>query len=115
MSTPNRGPIAAVDFAITPSMIDARGKFWGAFDHDETEMSAMWIVRFMQEMGAWLSFSIAEIDAFYSNALAQYSNVARRFNFNRLIEPNTSFYIERGHVYEGGGWIVLGDDGKYRH
>lgn len=114
MSMSNRGPIAAVDFAITPSMIDARGKLWGAFDHDETETSAMWVVRYMQDIGAWLSFTHADIEQFYNDVRARYGNTPEPFKFNRLINPGNMFYILRGIIPEGGGWIVLCDDGKYR-
>ncbi len=36
------------------------------------------------------------------------------FPLFRLTEPGRAFYIERGWVEEGGGWVERGEDGLYR-
>ena len=104
-------------FKIQPEDIDASCHFFGAFDHTETEISAMWIIRFMQKRGAgWVPFTKEEIQAFYAEKHPD------NFSFNRLIEPEhvsqnlaKAFAGEiQSRIPKGGGWIVVGDDGKYR-
>jgi hypothetical protein len=113
MTTENihdRGPIAEPTFTIEPSMIDVSKHFWDAFDNSETEVSARWIVRFMQEFGHWVPFSLVDLEEFYHRSRP----ATESFEFNRLVEPQWVFFIRRGRVLEGGGWVVRGEDGLYR-
>ncbi len=89
-----------------PEDIDASAHLWGAFAHCETEVSAGWLVRFAQERGnGWEPFTYADINAFYERG-----GKLKGFTLNRLAEPGTAFYIKRGNVLEGGGWITKDGD-----
>jgi hypothetical protein len=111
-SIPNRGAIAAPDFSIQPAAIDTRHHFYDAFGHDMSEVSARWIVLFMQEKGSWQPFSQDEIDAYYHRR-----HRSESFKFNRLVEPQL-VDVYHGSIGEkapeGGGFVVLGKDGLYR-
>jgi hypothetical protein len=113
----NRIVVDARSFHIQPEDIDASKHLFGAFGNAETEISAGWIVRFLQVRGqGWVPFSREEIEAFY----AQYQKDG--FTFNRLIEPefvppNLARAFAGFHdtpIPEGGGWIMVGTDEKYR-
>jgi hypothetical protein len=108
VNAPNRGPTVEGDYAIAPAMIRADEALMDSFDHMETEISAGWVCRFMQERGAWVAFTREEIDAFYQRQFP-----GARFGFNRLVDAGTA-RSWRGSYPAGGGWVVLGDDGKYR-
>jgi hypothetical protein len=104
------------NFPITPEHIDASQHLFDAFDNQETEISAGWIIRFMQAREAgWMPFTMEEIEAFYSKKFSD------GFRFNRLVEPQmippSLVRAFAGHfdplVPAGGGWIILGDDKKY--
>lgn len=106
------------NFKVQPDDIDASTRhLWNAFDHSETETSAGWIIRFLQERGlGWAPFSHNEIEAYYSK-----SGKFTGFSFNRLINPEmvppslarafAGYYDKR--IPKGGGWIIKGDDDKY--
>jgi len=72
-------------YPIKPSMIDTSDHFWDAFGHSETEVSARWIVRFVQQRGGddWRPFTYAEIDGFYRK-----KGRHDGFAFNRLLREN---------------------------
>ncbi len=106
---PDRGPIASFDFRISPKMIDTTDHFWGAFNNGETEFSARVIVRLMQAKGGWSAFSLKELAKVHD----PHTHIDT-FPLHRLMEPGRAFYIERGWVEEGGGWVVRGEDGLYR-
>jgi hypothetical protein len=104
------------NFPIQPHQIDASEHLFDSFDHNETEASAGWIVRFMQERGqGWAPFTFEEINAFYSR---RHTN---RFTFNRLIDPqmvppSLARAFAGYHdplVPAGGGWVIKDNDGKY--
>jgi hypothetical protein len=107
---PERGPLAEPNHHITPTMIDIGDHLWGAFGHGGTEISANYIVRMMQRFGDWRPFSIEDIERVYH----EHRPAHECFQFNRLVEPGWAFYILRGRVEEGGGWVVRGEDGLYR-
>lgn len=92
----------ADSFHIQPKDINTPpgGHFWDAFGENETEVSARYIVRLCQRKGGWHPFTKEEIEKLYNEA--GYKN----FEFNRLIEPGMAFYIQKGRVPEGGGWII---------
>lgn len=107
--------IAESQYPIQPQDIDASRHFSDAFDHMETEISAGWVIRFLQERGlGWEPFTREQIEAFYSKKHQD------GFLFNRLVEPEmVPPSLARGfsghfdaRVPVGGGWIVL-EDGKY--
>lgn len=82
-------------FQIQPDDIDANEHFWNAFDNNETEISAAWIVRLCQERGGWVPFTDDEMEAYYNRGGHQ------NFRFSQLLDNR-------------GRWVVKGDDGKYR-
>ena len=101
---------------VQPKDINASQHLWDAFDHMETEVSAGYIVRLCQEGGEWVPFTREEIEEFYGRS------GHHGFCFNRLVEPEmvpTSLArafagYHDAPVPKGGGWVVLGGDGKYR-
>ena len=104
-------------YSIQPEDINTSQRFWDAFDHLETEVSAWWIVRLLQERGCgWVPFTREEIQTLYS------SRYKDRFSFNRLIEaemvPPDLARAFAGHhdplVPVGGGWVVCDDNGVHR-
>ncbi|MEX0649401.1 MAG: hypothetical protein WD200_00175 [Candidatus Andersenbacteria bacterium] len=104
------------DFPIQPDHIDGSRHLWNAFDHTETEVSAGWIIRFLQERGkSWAPFTYGEINAFYSREHKD------GFTFNRLINvemvpPNLARAFAGHHddpVPRGGGWILEDADGYH--
>jgi len=130
---------AEEDYPIQPQDIDASRHFFDAFDNMETEISAGWIIRFMQQRGTgWQPFTQDEIDVHYNRKFSGH------FPFNRLVEaesvlarPAEEFgrvlehvsicrntnptvaaisYAMEDHrpekVEVGGGWVIL-RDGKY--
>ena len=50
--------------AIKPSDIDTSQHFWDAFGNRETEISALWIVRFCQDRNSWEPFTYDELNSF---------------------------------------------------
>ena len=113
-----RSIITAVEnFPIKPEHIDASNHMYESFNHMETEVSAGWIVRFMQSRGTgWTPFTFVEINEFYSKVFPD-----EKFSFNRLVGaemiPPSLVRAFAGHcdplIPAGGGWIILGDDKKY--
>jgi len=97
------------ELPIQPKDIDGSKHFFSAFDHTETEVSANWIIRFLQERGqSWRPFSYEDIDAFYAR---KFKN---GFRFNRLVEaemvPPSLARAFAGYrdplIAVGGGWII---------
>lgn len=104
-------------FPVQPEHIDTSKRFFEAFDNSETEISAGWIVRFLQEKGeGWIPFIFDDINEFYRREFP-----VGRFYFNRLVDPElvppNLARAFAGHydppVPKGGGWIILSKDGKY--
>ena len=57
-------------YPIEPKHIDATEHFWDAFDKNEKEQSAHWIVLCCQKQGSWHPFSEADLgDDFPFNGL----------------------------------------------
>lgn len=103
-------------YPVQPGQIDAQQHLFEAFDHSETEISAGWIIRFLQERGkSWVSFTYDEINAFYSRRHKD------GFTFNRLVEPEmippSLVRAFAGHhdplIPAGGGWIVKDTEDNY--
>ena len=58
--------------------------YWDTFGNSETEISARWIIKFLQDRDkGWISFTFDEINAYYRGIM---TGVIRDFTFNRLIE-----------------------------
>ncbi len=69
---------------LTPDDFRTDDHYWDAFGNNETEISARWVIRFLQDRGeGWVPFTFDEINAYY---LAKLDPGARDFTFNRLIE-----------------------------
>ncbi len=68
---------------IRPSGINAQRHFWDAFNHNETEISAGWIVRFCQSRNndTWAPFRLADLHAYYVERRGRQET----FLFNRLV------------------------------
>lgn len=108
-----RTPISAANalaFPVQPNQILTTGHLWDAFDHSETEVSALWLVMFCQDRGrSWEPFTAADIQSFYDTKRAARGRHSERFLFNRLVEAGRGFFIKEGLVPVGGGWIVEND------
>lgn len=103
-------------YLVQPNHIDARRHLFEAFDHTETEISAGWIIRFMQERGrSWAPFTYDEINTFYSR------HHGDGFTFNRLVEPamippslvRAFAGYHDSTIPAGGGWIIKDSENKY--
>lgn len=104
------------EFPIQPDQIDASQHLFNAFDHRETEVSAGWIILFLQQRGqSWKPFAYEELNAFYRQTHHEHD-----FTFNRLIHaemvPPSLARAFAGHhdtpVPKGGGWIVKDTEGN---
>jgi len=79
---------------VQPEDINTDQHFWDAFGHVETEISAMWIVRFCQERGqSWKPFTYQDIEQFYNNG------GHKDFRFNRL--------LSQGYIQEQDGCSII--------
>ncbi len=85
-----------MSLTIAPSDINTQRHFWNAFGHMETETSACWIVRLMQEKGGWVPFTHAELIAFYTAPGRR--PVGESFHFNGLIQ--SGYILQAGDVYQ---------------
>lgn len=87
-------------FPIQPEDIDGTKHFWNAFGHNETEVSAGWLVRFAQRRGkSWEPFTDADIEADYNTASG---GKLKGFRFNRLVEDADNH-----------NWVIKGEDDCY--
>lgn len=102
--------IVPANFAISPADIPSKFEhLWNAFDENETEISAGYILRYCQEQGSWAPFSFEQINAFY-----QRKPKRGDFTFNRLVEPGMHYGMPGERHLTGGGWIVKNEaDGLY--
>ncbi len=85
-----------VGFPVAPSDINTNDHFWNAFGHMETEVSARWIVRLMQEKGAWVPFTYEEMHAFYTAPGRR--PVGESFLFNGLIDKG--YILRTENIYQ---------------
>ncbi len=96
------------NYPVNPNEIDASKHLFDAFDNMQTEVSAGYIIRMLQEKGTWEPFTQEEIEKFYRK-----SGHTDGFLFNALIVPVTEHLFDgRPHTF-GGGWIVQRPDGKF--
>jgi hypothetical protein len=91
------------DFHPTPEMIDTSGHLWSAFGECMAEVSARWIVRFLQakKLG-WVPVNYVELNQFYNStrkASLEASGKpfrAEEFYFNAL---DRQFLVKDGENY----------------
>lgn len=110
-TTPRYSIVTEKDtFPIQPKDIPSKGwdHLWNAFDNNETEISAAYILLMCQERGNWAPFTFEEINTFYNEK----RKTPCHFTFNRLIEPGLHYGMPGERHLAGGGWIVE-RDGKY--
>lgn len=91
--------------AISPNDINIKDHFWEAFGNQETEISANWIVRYMQEKGDWVPFTTEEIRDFQNKTCNV--DYQREFYFNNLLECESD-----GRTIKNGKWIKQNEKGK---
>ena len=89
------------DFPIKPADIDASKHLWEAFGNGETETSAGYIVRLMQEKGRWQPFTYAEINDFYQRTCT--AKHPGDFTFNR---EKGSIEFKDGVLFDLGSWKI---------
>ncbi len=71
---------------LTPDDFRTDGHYWDAFGNSETEVSARWVIRFLQDRGkGWISFTFDEINAYYLGKMVNQC-CTQDFTFNALIE-----------------------------
>ena len=102
-NVPDRGPLAPSGFSPKPSEIKMDGHFWNAFENNETEISAWWLVELARKHGDWRPFTREEIEQFYGQKHKD------GFTFNRLIERGVGYGMPGQRYLTGGGWIVPRD------
>lgn len=99
---------AANPFVIQPKDISIKHHYYDAFDHHESEVSAIWIVQFCQQRGGWVPFSYQEIEDFYHE---KSKGKLSGFTFNGLVDWK---FINDESVKDDRGFIVFCKDGLYR-
>lgn len=83
---------------LMPGHFKTDDHYWNAFDHHETEVSARWVVRFLQERGqGWADFTIAEIREFYARKRKASGGHDDGFTFNLLTESSRRVVSARGN------------------
>ena len=94
-------------YSVNPSEIDASKHLWDAFGHRETEISAGYIIRMLQEVGEWKSFTEEEIEEFYQRS------GHTGFSFNGLVIPARETLFDGRTHQVGGGFVNKMPDGSY--
>lgn len=79
-------------YSIKPGQVDATKHFYDSLDHNETEVSAHYIVLLCQEKGGWFPFTKEEIESVYTRR-----GPGDGFWFNRLISE--FWIIEKDNKY----------------
>ena len=80
-----------------PSDFRSDDHLWDTFSHNETEVSAGWVLRFLQERGdGWRDFTVGEIREFYRCERASVGQRGDGFTFNRLIPGCHAYSSARG-------------------
>jgi hypothetical protein len=60
--------------------------YWDTFGHTQTEISAKWVMRFLQDRGkGWEPFTYDEINNFYNTKRIASGCEREKFTFNRLL------------------------------
>lgn len=74
------------DFPIKPSDINASEYMWDAYGNVETDISAGYIIRLLQEKGDWLRFTYGELNAYYKKTCTpSKGGCLGNYTFNRLL------------------------------
>jgi len=80
------------DYPIKPSHINSKRHFWNAFGHNETEISAGWIVGFCQKRGSWAAFPEEDLHARHKE------KHGTPFRFNKLVDQDAINITDVGNV-----------------
>ena len=83
-----------------PNDFRTNRRYFGTFDNYETEMSALWLVRFCQHQGSWDPFKMADLQAFYGE------KVSDQFTFNKLLDDASVVELNDGIVTIQLGFIA---------
>ena len=68
-------------------------QYWDTFGNSETEVSAYWVVWFLQERDkGWEPFTYGEIDDFYNKKRGKKGHAKEHFSFNRLL-PGDPYHM----------------------
>lgn len=95
------------NYSVEPDQIDASKHLFDSFKHNETEVSAGYIIRMLQEREKWEAFTQEEIEEFYNRS------GCTGFSFNALINPVNEILFDGRPYQVGGGYVVKRDDGKF--
>lgn len=97
---------------VQPEHIKTDGHFWDTFGHSETEVSACWLVMFLQARNAagdgksWEPFSRAHLERFYQFMLKKPQET---FLFNRLWNQYHRRDARGEHIEVKGDTITIKD------
>jgi hypothetical protein len=78
---------------LKPTDFQTKEHYWGTFGNSETEVSACWIIMFLQHrmsqgevaQNGWAPFTYEELDNFYNDTRMARGKARENFWFNRLI------------------------------
>lgn len=96
-SPPLPHPMSLADL-VKPESVKSEGHLWDTFGHTETEISALCIVRFLQEERpgqGWAPFPMADLQSYYERGRGR----PETFLFNRL--------ISQGHIAVQDGTVTV--------
>lgn len=86
---------SGVDHALQPGDVPSPGKhLWDAFGNHEAEISAWWLLRFLQARGSWAPFTRQELQAWYDDQRSNHDMPREDFRFNGLL-GEAGDYIRR--------------------
>jgi len=87
-----------------PENFQVKEHYWDTFDHQETEISARWVIRFLKHRNAmlrvagqkvpnngWAPFTYKQINDFYRKTRRKSKSSEESITFNRLV-PGTHYY-----------------------
>lgn len=97
-----------------PSDIDASKHMYSSFGQSESEVSAGYIVRFMQERQKqgrkdWESFTYADIDDFYTR-----KGAGNGYTFNRLIGHGNCHASEGYNQTHSSNFLAIDEQGNMK-
>jgi len=85
--------------SIKPGQVDATKHLYDAFDNNETEVSAHYIVLLCQERRGWFPFTLEEIESVYTRR-----GPGDGFTFNHLVsrgwigQKDNTYYITQDFI-----------------
>ena len=89
--------------------------YWNTFDNSETEVSARWVVMFLQDRGkGWDDFTVGEVLTFYGDEREKSNKGDDGFTFNRLIAGThrhmTAQSFPSGELRDNNATITIRDE-----